>query len=451
MRLGLGLFVPLMRGISEFSAALEGSSETLFVPILQATADGDSTLSAYGYLVTTSDATLDGTSDLDARTLESATLEGTSTFVGEIASVFDPDDLMPAWFEDASARTFGADPSLTDADMEAATFVPPWLALTTGTYSKETGSPHGGSQVGRIAYLSLANAAVRAIIYTVGYQYDGASVWARGDGGSGKPSFMHGTTQVNGSTSTDWQQLSASGDFAAGATNFRLILNASSGYAEFDDCDPGACLSVTALDPSSGSDLTDSFEQVTAAYAPYQQADGGLVFDGSQDRTQYAGAAGDFSFLHDGSAFSFCVPITMSSLPSFATIFATEAAGTGRGMVLQVLSDGSVKLTILGNSGASVVTATSAPGVIVAGTTSIISGTYSGSGNVEIYVDGLPLIDATPGTHGTGDPQSAMYLGARDNFHFFPGVIYPPFFNDAAFAGSDRTDLEAWYTDEYSL
>lgn len=123
---------------------------------------------------------------------------------------------------------------LVDGDMEAAT-TSDWTAVNNATLSKQTGTPHGGTRVLRVAYNGTANpaAAQNTLIVGAVYRIKG---WVR-SGGTGIPRVMCGSaaTAWQGTNSTSWQEVNIERT-AAGNTYFYLY-NIASGasYCEFDD------------------------------------------------------------------------------------------------------------------------------------------------------------------------------------------------------------------------
>jgi hypothetical protein len=122
----------------------------------------------------------------------------------------------------------------TDGDMEAAGTTA-WPFYTSSTVSKQTGTPHGGTQALRVAYNGNSSGSaynsptsmVAGNVYRV-YGY------FRGDGSSTAPTIGNpGGTTITGTSSTAWQPF----DFLikSSGTILRLGLSVDAGYAEFDD------------------------------------------------------------------------------------------------------------------------------------------------------------------------------------------------------------------------
>ncbi len=122
---------------------------------------------------------------------------------------------------------------LTDGTMEGAD-TSSWTVVNTATLSKQTTSPHGGSQVMRVVRNGSNTPLARQTILTAGNVYR-ATGYARSDG-TGVPIMRHSLTTVfTGTTSTSWQAFDVV--FVATSTQFEIGSNATTGtpYVEFDD------------------------------------------------------------------------------------------------------------------------------------------------------------------------------------------------------------------------
>jgi hypothetical protein len=153
--------------------------------------------------------------------------------------------------------TPGEKQSLVDGDMEATNAA---VALTDGdmetagtgswnpynaVISKQTGTPHGGSQVLRVAYDGAdAWGDGGQNILTVGHVYR-VTGWARGDGTSAPGVILGGGgTEWNGTNSSSWQQIDYTGTCLASGVFALFSANLSAThYVEFDDI---AIVDVTA-------------------------------------------------------------------------------------------------------------------------------------------------------------------------------------------------------------
>lgn len=120
-------------------------------------------------------------------------------------------------------------------DLSVKETCPDWTAANSALLTKETTSPHGGSQCLRVAYTSVNNPYAFQSVQTIGRSYT-VTGWARGDGGSVYPQVYSGGALLwTGTTSNTWQSFSV--DYLAGNAQIRFFAIASaSGYAEFDDC-----------------------------------------------------------------------------------------------------------------------------------------------------------------------------------------------------------------------
>lgn len=121
---------------------------------------------------------------------------------------------------------------VTDGTMEASG-TSAWTVQNSATLSKQTTSPHGGSQVLRIARNGTNNAGAAQTLMTVGRPYR-VSGFARSDGSAGAAVILNNSIQFQ-TSSTSWQPF----DLVIVATDATMILRAitSTGtqYVEFDD------------------------------------------------------------------------------------------------------------------------------------------------------------------------------------------------------------------------
>jgi len=177
------------------------------------------------------------------------------------------DDVVVKQTNILASVTYPGAELLTDGDMEAVD-TSAWTAIT-GTLSKETGTPHGGSRVLRIAYNGTGGAQAAQTIQTIGKRYRAAG-WARSDGTSVPAIRNLSTNEWIGTSSTDWQAFDV--EYEALSTQTRLRNNSIGGYVEFDD------VSVTEVNPLNG-DITgatinqDAGSRLKKAY----------LFDGTND------------------------------------------------------------------------------------------------------------------------------------------------------------------------
>jgi hypothetical protein len=124
---------------------------------------------------------------------------------------------------------------LTDGNMETSG-TSSWTALNGATLSKQTGTPHNGSQVIRVARNASGPPGATQTILSIGQTYR-VTGYGRSDGGVATPVVRHGSTNIfSGTTSTSWQPFDAV--FVATATDFQLDAGntvTTSQYVEYDD------------------------------------------------------------------------------------------------------------------------------------------------------------------------------------------------------------------------
>lgn len=120
-----------------------------------------------------------------------------------------------------------------------------WVSAQSGSLSKQTTDPHGGSQVLRVAYNGTSSPGAAQAILTNGKRYR-ITGYFRGDG-TFAPRVLHGgTVGTTGTSSTTWQSFDIT-VIPTGGVNLELrSLATSAGYAEFDD------VTVTELTPLVG-------------------------------------------------------------------------------------------------------------------------------------------------------------------------------------------------------
>ncbi len=159
-------------------------------------------------------------------------LNPVATFTGTV------DNVTVAQINIPASTATSATQLLTDGDMEAAG-TGSWTAGNSAALSKQTTSPHGGSQVLRVTRNVTASPYAKQTILTVGQVYR-VTGYARGDG-AGSPSTPHvlqnsaGTTLFSGTTSSAWQPFDVV--FVANSTDidFGSLSLPNGGYVEFDD------------------------------------------------------------------------------------------------------------------------------------------------------------------------------------------------------------------------
>ena len=121
---------------------------------------------------------------------------------------------------------------LADSDMESAG-VSAWSS-DNSTITKQTSSPHSGTQCLRVAAVLMNWAYAYQSILTVGRTYRVLG-WVRSDGTNLPSVWLHGTQVFTGTTSTTWQRVDVQG-VCTGATGFYLgQYLQSGGYTEYDD------------------------------------------------------------------------------------------------------------------------------------------------------------------------------------------------------------------------
>lgn len=173
-----------------------------------------------------------------------------SGFVGSIDNVSVVQLNIPA------TPVVNATELLADGNMEAAG-TGSWTPGGFATLSKQTTSPHGGSQVLRVANdgsHTSANANQSSLTAGVVYRATG---YMRSDGTSTPRVLNNSSTAiVTGTSSTTWQPFDVVFVAAGTTINFQASLSlAGSGYAEFDDVSVMLDTSIRQDDPIIDGDM----------------------------------------------------------------------------------------------------------------------------------------------------------------------------------------------------
>lgn len=153
---------------------------------------------------------------------------------------------LKSWYNKEQTYTIGSE-LLADGNMEAAG-TGSW-GSGAATLSKQTTSPHGGTQCLRVARTAPGwGYAKQSSLMTVGgtYKFTG---WARSDGTElPKITDEAGTVRWTGTTSTSWQYFDVTFIAANGNPIFGSNSATSSGYVEFDDLSVKSNNSLSDLD-----------------------------------------------------------------------------------------------------------------------------------------------------------------------------------------------------------
>jgi hypothetical protein len=322
---------------------------------------------------------------------------------------------------------------LNDGNMEKSG-VTDWTAGSSAVLTKETGTPHGGNQVLRIAYNGVNNPYASQTVLTIGRTYR-IHGWARSDGSSAPRVFLTGNGYVwSGAVDTNWQEFDV--EVVAAGTTVRLVAIAASGHAEFDD--------VTIVDIDAP---LEDFSNATATEMPWEGDTGWLYFDGVADDIPYAGNPLDFTYLYYSET-------NPGNYPTFTAALAINpSALTGTHNVLYIPDPGiDVALNSSGGGtvlvrgdGVTLATVTIPNATFAVGTAATLILVADGS-DLYAYVDGSEVGSGafanTPSAGATGVPV----LGSTGSSNFFAGQLTLPLFMSDAVGSSDRAKLFDWYS-----
>lgn len=197
-------------------------------------------------------------------------LRADADFVGSI------DNVSVKQIDIPSSADFDGSELLTDGDMEAED-TSAWTPRVSASLSKETTSPHGGTNLLRVAHGGAdGNVGVGQTILTAGKRYR-ATGYVKSDGVS-TPRVWETSIKWTGTTSTDWQYFDV--EFVAQSTVFVVYDGMVAGeYLEVDD------VSVTEISPLSGSIPTAASgnRPTLGADSTSGHLSNAYTFDGSND------------------------------------------------------------------------------------------------------------------------------------------------------------------------
>jgi hypothetical protein len=180
----------------------------------------------------------------------------------------------------SSSGDFDGSEFSIDGDMEAVD-TNAWSSYADGTFSKETGDPHGGLRVLRTFSDNNDHiAGARQPILSRGKTYY-VTGYVRSDGVVTPTLTTEGSTNVfwTGTTSTSWQYFNAYVHTTSPYFTLRVVGGTLANYAEWDD------ISVTEISPLSGSIPTDNSTNrpTLGADSSSGHLSNAYTFDGSND------------------------------------------------------------------------------------------------------------------------------------------------------------------------
>ncbi|PIN80986.1 hypothetical protein COV16_00045, partial [Candidatus Woesearchaeota archaeon CG10_big_fil_rev_8_21_14_0_10_34_8] len=189
--------------------------------------------------------------------------------IGHFSSLVNIAGYATLMFDFGGNIAFAYDPTnlLVDGDMEAVG-VGDWTAGNSANLTKQTTSPHGGSQSLRVQHNGQANPYASQTILTASKTYR-IQGWAHGDGFSDfyYPQIIHdGVSLWDGTKSTTWQEFDET--FTATVETIYLQAKAAGAgqYSEFDDVSVTELvaptvdsISMTPALPVSSNDLNCTF------------------------------------------------------------------------------------------------------------------------------------------------------------------------------------------------
>lgn len=367
---------------------------------------------------------------------------------------FTPASLAPKWWNDPTNlvdRTYA--PSDGD-DFEAG--VAGWSTLGDASVSSESGTRTGGSGslVGRLTVGTTGTSAYDALAI-VGNRFL-VDAWGKRYTAGTAPKISCPGGPITGAYVDGWQELQAEGDAISVNVYLQASVSSAGDVVDFDDLTL-TNLSLVSLDPSAGSSLTGSFANATAAQQPYEDNSDSkwMVFDGTSDNSVYDGSAADFTFMHYSAvnpgnypSFEFEIGVELDAVPANRhTVFAT---GNAPGLLLFVMADGSIRVSCLATSGASLAQADSVAGAMVVGVPATIRVKADGV-NLKVFMDGVEVATAAfAGTPGSGAPSGSPTFGKYSTY-YLQGKLAAPVFVDGNLSAAQSENLWTWHSTELSI
>jgi hypothetical protein len=162
---------------------------------------------------------------------------------------------------------------IQDGDMEVPG-IAWWTAGNSATLTKEIGTPHGGSQVIRVARNGVNDPFFRQLTLIIGKTYR-IRGYARSDGSaSPRVSAASGAAIWNGTTSTDWQYFDFSYLSPSTSVLFLSVTSTGTQYTEWDD------ILIEEIPP-----MTGTHSGAIPGRATGRRVKRGTFYDGSNDVT----------------------------------------------------------------------------------------------------------------------------------------------------------------------
>lgn len=309
---------------------------------------------------------------------------------------------LRSWYYKASGSEL-----LTDGDMEAAG-VGDWTALRA-TLTKETSSPHGGTNWLKVLEDGSGNPFASQAILTVGLRYR-ARGWARSDGTYAPKVGDYAGAWWGGTTSTSWQYFdvvatSAHANFAF----YNLAAAASGGYSGFDDVSVELMEAKTDNSGSLGGTV-DLGDKSTTTTFPTQLSPHGMSFDGGDYLN--LGTSINSYLLHD-QAFSLVFSGSSVKAGGYHHILSSKDA-VPRGIDIQFTDGQGVRMEIY--DGANYIL--KYHNLLDVAHTGVFTVTYDGSettAGIKCYFDGKLVAGAegNSGTFSSTTPSGDINIGRQ--------------------------------------
>jgi len=307
--------------------------------------------------------------------------------------------------------TYAAQPTLADADMEAAG-TSSWAYMADRcALSKETADPpETGSRYLKILTTGLLDFSwAYQNVCTVGARYS-ISGWARSTNQSGNIYIGSSFSEQVATNGAPWTAFSKEGTTSDSYAYFGSSSNALGSISEWDNITMTSP-SLAAVTPRAGS-VTDDFANATATAMPWEDSTTGAIRY-VNDYVDSGAAAASWKCLHDNTAASgfFVFTPDASGDGTWRGLVATGGSASADAHFVLRLADNNRAVVLVG-SGVSwvVLDQGSAAGSVLGGSTYLVEWHKDASGTYQVWLNGTSVASSSA-TFSASNPPVTLRLG----------------------------------------
>lgn len=227
--------------------------------------------------------------------------------------------------------------------------------------------------------------------------------------------------------------------------NTNVVLNVSSAFvtSSVDYIRNLRCISVAAV---AVKGTLGNLTQGTPSAMGYNVSPGNSMRFNTSDYLPGAGAASGFTFLHDGSPFTTWIVFTADPLGATTALYSTSnGLANGIGQFVYYNAAGAVRMAI--GNGVAYTFDQSAAAVVSGGNKYIFIARYSGSGDVELWVNGVRRLNAPLVNAPSPNPPTGFVINSLNA----AGVVYSSniTYDDAGAIAKGVNDTELDHLGQY--